>query len=302
MISLVPLLITLSLGASTAAGPVHLDAAVRDSLSRSLAASRAEDQEALRTSPTSYLAAVQRVDFGAAHRLVVGRAADCDVRVDDPEMPAHALSVSVEGDSFRVAALDTASFRWRHLAFREAMLGPSGIEYGRWTLRLSHQHFPAIIVTDPKSPRFANAHGLEYFPFDPALRFELALTPNPKPDTVIVLSTRANERRALRVGWFDFLAGGRACRLEAHRLLEPGVDEHSVSVFFRDATSGHESYPIGRYVDPEPLADGRWLLDFNQAYNPACAFSPYYNCPMPSRANLLPVPIRAGEKDSHYAH
>jgi hypothetical protein len=278
MISLISLLIALSLGASTPAAPVHLDAAARDSLANALTASRTEDQEALRTSPTSYLAAVQRVDFGAAHRLVVGRAADCDVRVDDPEMPAHALSVSVEGDSFRVAALDTASFRWRH------------------------QHFPAIIVTDPKSPRFANAHGLEYFPFDPALRFELALTPNPKPDTVIILSTRANERRALRVGWFDFLAGGRACRLEAHRLLEPGVDEHSVSVFFRDATSGHESYPIGRYVDPESMADGRWLLDFNNAYNPACAFSPYYNCPMPSRANLLPVPIRAGEKDSHYAH
>jgi hypothetical protein len=233
---------------------------------------------------------------------VIGSAADCDVRVIDPEMPAHALEVTVAGDSFRVAALDTASFRWRHLEYRAATLGPAGIEFGRWSLRLSHQRYPAVIVFDPKSPRFALAHGREYFAFDPAYRFVLPLTANPRPDTVIILSTRGNERRALRVGWFAFAVGGRACRLEAHRLLEPGVDESSVSVFFRDATTGRETYPIGRYVDPEPAGDGRWIVDFNGAYNPACAFSPYYNCPLPSKANVLPVAIRAGEKDSHYAH
>jgi uncharacterized protein (DUF1684 family) len=91
-------------------------------------------------------------------------------------------------------------------------------------------------------------------------------------------------------------------RLEAHRLLEPGVDERSVSVFFRDATTGKETYAVGRYVDPERLPNGDWLVDFNNAYNPACATSPYYNCPIPSKANTLKVAIRAGEMDSHYAH
>ena len=59
---------------------------------------------------------------------------------------------------------------------------------------------------------------------------------------------------------------------------------------------------MGRYLDPEPLPNGTWLVDFNNAYNPACATSPYYNCPIPSKANTLKVAIRAGEKDSHYAH
>ena len=51
-----------------------------------------------------------------------------------------------------------------------------------------------------------------------------------------------------------------------------------------------------------PLHDGDWLVDFNNAYNPACATSPYYNCPIPSKANTLKIAIRAGEKDSHYSH
>jgi uncharacterized protein (DUF1684 family) len=109
-------------------------------------------------------------------------------------------------------------------------------------------------------------------------------------------------RRAVRVGWFDLAIRGRPCRLEAHRLLEPGVDEKSVSLFFRDATTGRESYGVGRYVEPEALPDGRWRIDFNNCYSPACAFSPYYNCPIPSKANTLKVAIRAGEKDAHYAH
>jgi len=84
--------------------------------------------------------------------------------------------------------------------------------------------------------------------------------------------------------------------------FEPDVDERSVSIFFTDATTGKETYGVGRYVDPERLTNGDWLVDFNTAYNPACATSPYYNCPIPSKANALRIAIRAGEKDSHYAH
>ena len=85
-------------------------------------------------------------------------------------------------------------------------------------------------------------------------------------------------------------------------MLEPGVGEKDFGVFFRDATTGKETYPVGRYVDAEPLPDGRFVLDFNLAYNPACAFSDHYNCPIPPKANALKVAIRAGEMDSHYSH
>jgi len=300
---LLPFVLALAASAAPPALPQVLPVAARDSIVRAIESDRLAEQKDLQSGATSYLATVKRVDFGDAPRLVVGAAGDCDVRIADPDMPAHALAVSVAGDSFHVAALDDSlPFRWKHLEYREAELGPASIELGRWTLRLSHQRFPAIIVFDPRSPRFAGYRGRSYFPVDLSYRFVAALTPAERPDTVIILSTRGNQRRALRVGWFDLEVRGRRCRLEAHRLLEPGVDESSLSVFFRDATTGHDTYAVGRYVDPEPAGDGRWVLDFNLAYNPACAFSPHYNCPIPTRANTLPVSVRAGEKDAHYAH
>ena len=77
--------------------------------------------------------------------------------------------------------------------------------------------------------------------------------------------------------------------------LEPGVPEDSLQIFFKDRTNGRESYPIGRYLDLDALDDGGYLVDFNRAYNPACAFSPHYNCPVPPPENRLVVAIRAGE-------
>jgi uncharacterized protein (DUF1684 family) len=155
---------------------------------------------------------------------------------------------------------------------------------------------------DPQSPRFTEYKGIRFFPVDFAYRFVLPLTPNPKPDDATIVSTRGNRRHALRVGWFDFTVDGKPCRLEAHRLLEPGVGEKSLIVLFRDLTTGQESYAVGRYVDPVPLENGLWELDFNKAYNPACAYTDHFNCPLPPKANTLAVAIRAGEMDSHYKH
>jgi len=287
--------------AVTPAKPMRLAAAAADSIVRVILKDRADTEEWLKSGATSYLATVQRRDFDEKSTLIVGRDPGCDVRIDDPEFAPRHLSVTVRGDSFVVQALDdTAHFRVKDASVREATLGPSAIAIGRFGLRLSHQRYPAIIVFDPRSPHFAAYHGLRWFPPDLSWRYALALTPNPKPDTVIILSTRGNQRRALRVGWFDFLARGVKCRLEATRLLEPGVGENDFSVFFRDATTGKQTYGVGRYVDPERLGDGRYVLDFNLAYNPACAVSDHYNCPIPTRANTLKVALRAGEMDAHY--
>ena len=296
-------LAALSIAAAVAAAPAPpqaLQPAERDSILKAIEKDRAVSEESNQKGATSYFAAIRRVDFAGAASLVLGRAPDCAVVVDDPEMPEHALRVTVVGDSFHVEVLDPlAIVTAGPKQIRDTVLPPSALQLGRWTIRLSHQRFPAIIVLDPKSPRFAEYKPTPHFPIDLAYRFVAPLTENTKADTVIILSTRGNERRALRVGWFDLNVGGKPVRLEAHRLLEPGVDEKSVSVFFRDATTGKESYGVGRYVDPEPLPDGRWLIDFNMAYNPACAYSPHYNCPIPSKANTLKIAIRAGDMDPH---
>ncbi len=77
-------------------------------------------------------------------------------------------------------------------------------------------------------------------------------------------------------------------------MLEPGFMPGHMDVYFRDATTGRGSYEVGRYVAVRLDGDGL-LVDFNHAYNPTCALSPYYNCPIPPRENFLTMAIRAGE-------
>ena len=288
-------------GKSPSTAPVNLDKAEADAVIKDIEKDRNETREWLRASPSSYLAAIDRVDFGSRSTLTVGSSESNDVRLSAEDIEPHHLRVTVDRDRFRVEAVDPkASFKIEDKVKREAIMDPSSIQVGRFRLRLSHQRFPAIIVFDPQSPRFREYKGIEYFPPDLSFRYELPLQRDPKAEKVFILSTRGNKRNAERVGWFDFLIGQTPCRLEATRLLEPGSGGDDVSVFFRDATSGKESYPLGRYVDAKKLPNGKYLLDFNMAYNPACAFSNYYNCPIPPKSNALAAAIRAGEKDSHY--
>ncbi len=282
-------------------GPVSLTRSQADSVRHAIEKERDDTRKWLKSAPTSYLATVQRVEFLFNDRLLVGRSAENAVTLGDSTLHDHHLVVGVVGDSFHVeAADDSARFKVKDVEMRRATLGPTNISVGRFTLRLSHQRYPAIIVFDPLSPRLKTYKGIDYYPVDLAWRYVLPLTPSPHLDTLIIVSTRGFQRRAVRLGWFDFSAGGVPCRLEADRLLEPGAGENDIAVFFRDETTGTETYSVGRYLDPVALGDGRYLLDFNLAYSPACAYSEHYNCPIPPRKNRLNVAVKAGEKDSHY--
>jgi hypothetical protein len=268
---------------------------------------RAEIVRSIRDPQRSPYAAVARSDFSGEAPLRFGSAADCDVRLDAAS--AHHLKVSVVGGSFQVDAED-AGVSFRVLAaggegdgrLRSARVEAGArIEISRYTLRLSHQNFPGVLVLDPQSPRLASGPPPRWFAPDPAFRVAARLARDPAPREEVVLSTRGNKRRALRVGALAFDLLGERLRLAALRLLEPGIGEAELSIFFRDRTSGEETYPVGRYLDPEPVpgAGDEYLLDFNDAYNPTCAFSPLYNCPIPPRENAIPLAVRAGEMHPH---
>lgn len=169
--------------------------------------------------------------------------------------------------------------------------GPRTIEGGRYLLRLSHQNMPAVVVLDPSALRAAVAP--EWFPYDPTYRFVARLVPDAAD--IPIGSTNDRERAAIRAGWLHFVVGGVSCRVMALRLKEPGVAQDALEVYFTDATSGRESYRM-RYLEVTTATDGTLVLDFNRAYNPACAYSPHYNCPIPPQENHLAVPIRAGER------
>jgi uncharacterized protein (DUF1684 family) len=221
--------------------------------------------------PESFLAAVARHELPVGHALRFGVKGDVDL----PDAEA-AMTVAATEDGFRVDG------------FRR---GPGIVRLGRYRLRLSHQNAPAVVIIDPEAKREHLAP--RWFPYLAALRFILSLEPD--TEKIALESTRERDRAAERVGWVTFSYEGQDWRLAATRLLEPGVPDDSLQIFFKDRTNGHETYHIGRYLDLDPLEDGGYLVDFNRAYNPACAYSPHYNCPVPPPENRLAVAIRAGE-------
>ncbi len=77
--------------------------------------------------------------------------------------------------------------------------------------------------------------------------------------------------------------------------LYPTVEDGKLFFVFRDLTSGKETYAAGRFLYADMPRDGRVVLDFNKAYNPPCAFTPYATCPLPPSQNRMPVRIEAGE-------
>ena len=132
--------------------------------------------------------------------------------------------------------------------------------------------------------------GLRYFPEDPTYRFEVALEPESAPVAEPVETSDGSTSELVRAGHLRFRVGDRDAVLLAY---EQG---HSLFIPFRDRTSGDETYGAGRYVEAEPLGSGRYLLDFNRAYNPYCAYNENWSCPLPPRDNWLDVAIRAGEQ------
>ncbi|QLG62880.1 DUF1684 domain-containing protein [Halorarum salinum] len=158
-----------------------------------------------------------------------------------------------------------------------------------------------FLAEHPQSPipsdRRAGFEGLPYFDPDPAYRVEAPLHEHDDPGEITVETTQNGERRYRNVGEFRFELDGGAVTLQAYR--SPG-DERRLWVPFRDATSGEGTYPAGRYLDLEDpadrTADGDWVLDFNGAYSPYCAYSEAYECPLVPTENWLDVAVEAGEK------
>lgn len=152
------------------------------------------------------------------------------------------------------------------------------------------RHAPDSPIPSAVRATFA---GLGYFPPDSACRISGELHAYGRRTRVQMPTSGGGTVAMKRYGRFVAALSGQAFSLEAYRSLEDGALE----VFFTDATSGEESYEGGRYVRiHRGEADGGWLLDFNECYNPYCAYNPSYACPLPPPGNHLPFAVRAGER------
>jgi len=153
----------------------------------------------------------------------------------------------------------------------------------------------------PESPFLLGSQqdfsGLRYFEPDPAFRFEARLRRRSEESGAIMTTSKGTRQLFNDVGHFDLVVGGEAVRLHAYQSAER-VDPH-LFIPFKDATSGKESYGASRYLDIRVEHDDNYLVDFNYAYDPYCAYNDGYVCPLPPKENWLKVAIRAGEKKYH---
>ncbi|MCU0225433.1 MAG: DUF1684 domain-containing protein [Acidobacteria bacterium] len=146
----------------------------------------------------------------------------------------------------------------------------------------------------------ASFTALEYYPYDAGLRFAAKLRRYPDPPPIKIITTMGKERPAVKAGYLEFTRDGKRHRLQVYSLRDkdiPREDWGNLFLPFLDATSGQETYGAGRYLDLEARPDDWYVIDFNQAYHPLCAYGrTIYRCPRTPEENRLPFPVRAGEK------
>ena len=150
----------------------------------------------------------------------------------------------------------------------------------------------AVRVRDSESEIRLEFTKLRWYPVDESYRIPGRYVPHDKPRTMEVANTLGDVLPLRTSGSVALTVKGKALRLTA-------IDyDDRLWFVFSDLTSGSETYPAARFLYADiPDLDGRTTVDFNQAYNPPCAFNPYTTCPLPPPENQLQVRIEAGELD-----
>ena len=150
----------------------------------------------------------------------------------------------------------------------------------------------ALRVKHADAPTRTGFTGLSYWPGGPQWRVTARYVPNDAGKTMPIVDITGMVSEQPNAGALEFERDGRTWRLEAI-----GAPGDALFVVFADRTSGHGSYPAGRYIDVgHPDARSEVVLDFNRAYNPPCAFTPFATCPLPPPENRLDLRVEAGEK------
>jgi uncharacterized protein len=239
----------------------------------------------------------------------IGSAEGMDVRLLVARAPARVGTLTVNGDSLALEVAPGAKVRLQSrtedLAGQRIALAtdagghPTVIDLGGplfYVIKRGDRLF--VRVKDPNSEARRSFTGIERFPVDPRWRVKAKLEPDVPPRTVSVPDVLGGVSEEPTPGTLVFRLRGRECRLRPTG--EPG---QPLSFVFGDASNGDATYGGGRFLETEALAaDGTVTIDFNRAYNPPCAFTPYATCPLPPEGNKLPFAVEAGEKTYGSGH
>ncbi len=152
-----------------------------------------------------------------------------------------------------------------------------------------------IRLRDLESKSIEDFAGIERYEVNPEWRVEAKLEIPSVPRKIDITNVLGQTTAQTSPGTLVFNLKGKEYRLDA---LEGGKDE--LFIILGDLTNETETYPAGRYLYIKiPDSNGHTIIDFNKAYNPPCAFTPFATCPLPPAQNVLPIAILAGEKNYH---
>jgi len=229
----------------------------------------------------------------------IGSAGDNDIVL--AKAPAHLGTITWAGDGALSIALDTVDgatidgdAKSRATLLDDSHANPTTVAFGTVNfIAVDRGGRKGLRVRDSEAETRRQFTGIERFPVDPAWRIVADWVPLDPPfqlATGTVIGTIEN-----------YPAPGRAVferdghRFEVYPVLEAPGDTQ-LFLIFADATSGKETYGAARFLYADMPRDGKLVLDFNKAYNPPCAFTPYATCPLAPPENRLDVRVTAGER------
>ncbi|MGA8276880.1 MAG: DUF1684 domain-containing protein [Rhodanobacteraceae bacterium] len=228
----------------------------------------------------------------------IGRAKDNDVML--PKGPAHLGTVTLRGGKAKIVlapgSVATIDGKPRKVAdlLDDSHAAPTRVALGTVSFYLiDRSGKKGLRVKDTAAPTRTHFAGLDYFPIDPSWRVEATWIPFKPAHQIEIPSVIGTVDKMPVPGKAVFTRGGKRYSL-LPVLEEPDAKE----LFFiiADRTSGKQTYGAARFLYTELPKNGKVVLDFNKAYNPPCAFTPYATCPLPPPENRLDLAVTAGEK------
>jgi uncharacterized protein len=177
------------------------------------------------------------------------------------------------------------------LQYPEKSYGSGAVYYERWKWTvITRGGDYAMRLRDLKHPALSKFQPLPYFDYDSAYSVDALFIPKFN-QTIAIPNVLGQVIEWKIMGLLQFDIGGEKLELTA-------LDENGkLFVIFSDLTNESDTYPTGRYMYVNyPDQKGKTRIDFNFAYNPPCAFTPFATCPIPPKVNRLEAAIRAGEK------
>jgi uncharacterized protein (DUF1684 family) len=179
---------------------------------------------------------------------------------------------------------------------------PSPADYAR-KLEAERREKDLFMRTSPESPFVRHPEEckpLNYFPPDTKYIINATFLPAENGKIIFLPTSDGKEKEYREFGAATFSLDGVKNTLMILEITEPGPYHGTLFLAFADATSARETYGAGRYLELKKIPGASSIfLDFNEAYNPYCAYTANFSCPFPPRENVLRVAIRAGEKSFH---